>query len=181
MNTPMYNPYAHASQVSVDVKHVKFSDRLLGYYDHAARTIYIASTLSLVYAACVLAHELIHAIYEDTAEEMRNPRYRQQAEKRCNHIAALNLMPETRLIDTLRRYEDPDSWYEAMCVMPWVLKTYLENLTPTQRAYLESKTGRDLSSVNIETPISWAVDDCGRLVEVEVPPHKLSPEENGDC
>lgn len=177
----MYNPYAHASQAGIEVKHVQFSDRILGYYDHAVRTIYVSSTLSLVYAACVLAHELVHALYEDTAEEMRDKRYREQAERRCDQIAANNLMPEGKLIETLRRYEDPDSWYEAMCVMPWVLKTYLENLTPTQRAYLEAKTGRDLSSANIETPISWAVDEQGRLVEVEAQAHKLTSEENGEC
>lgn len=182
MKSPMYNPYSHASELGIEVKHVQFSGRLIGYYDHAIRTIYISSALSLVYAACVLAHELVHALYEDSPEDMKNTRYREQAERRCDDIAAKNLMPETKLIDVLTRYENPDSWYEAMCVMPWVLKNYLANLNPTQRAYLESVTGRDLSPSRVKATVSWKVDEDGRLIEVEEEPYQLTPEENGaDC
>lgn len=179
MNNPMYNPYAHASELGIEVKHVKFSGKIIGYYDHEIRTIYISSTLSLVYAACVLAHELVHAVYEDSAELMQDPVYRKQAEKRCDELAAKNLMPETKLIDILKRYESPETWYETMCIMPWVLKNYLANLNPTQRAHLESLTGRDLSPDRIDATRSWEIAEDGRLVEVDEAPHQLTPEENG--
>lgn len=161
----MYNPYQHAAQLGLTVLWKKLSGTLMGYYDHSERTIWVDEDLNFRQAKCTIAHEIVHAEFSDTEEQMGHEIFGPKMELRCDKIAAKRLIFTPQLVDAMREYDDPRIWCAELCVMPWALDHFLEDLTPQERIYLEKATGRTLPTLTLQEREDEAValDDAGHL------------------
>lgn len=137
----VYNPYQHAYDLGVKVAWGKLPAGLRGYYDHPTRTIWLREDLTVRVAHCVLAHEIVHAEFEDEFDSVPEA-WRAKAEKRCDKIAAKRLVIWPQLVDAIKASEDPATWCAELSVMPWVLENFFADLTPQERIRLEEETGR---------------------------------------
>lgn len=161
----MYNPYQHAAQLGVTIRWKKLSGTLMGYYDHETLTIWVDEALNFRQQKCTIAHEIVHAEFADTEEQRSHEIYGPKMELRCDKIAAKRLVFTPQLIDAMREYEDPKAWCAELCVMPWVLDHFLEDLTPQERIHLEKATGRNLPTRTLQEREEEAValDAAGHL------------------
>lgn len=137
----MYNPYQHAYELGINVAWGKLSPGLRGYYDHITKTIWLSESLSNRVAHCTLAHEIVHAEYEDEMDGLSEAT-KAKIEKRCNKIAAQRLVVWPQLVDAIKTFDDPRSWVAELGVMPWVLENFFADLTPQKRIRLEQETGK---------------------------------------
>lgn len=130
------------------VKWGKLPNNLRGYYDNATRTIWLREDLSVRVAHCVLAHEIVHAEFEDDLEGISEA-WVAKIEKRCDKIAAKRLVVWPQLMESIKAYDDPAVWCSEMSVMPWVLENFFADLTPQERVKLEEDAGRALPTRTI--------------------------------
>lgn len=137
----MYNPYQHAYDLKLNVAWGLLDPGLRGYYDHTTKTIWLSKYLTDRVSRCTLAHEIVHAEFEDEVDDLTETQ-RAKMEKRCNSIAAKRLVVWPQLVEAIKTYEDPRAWVAELSVMPWVLENFFNDLTPQERVQLEKETGR---------------------------------------
>lgn len=146
----MYNPYQHAYELKVTIRWSKLPPDIRGYYDHATRTIWLREDLTVRVAHCVLAHEIVHAEFDDNMNGIPDT-WRAKIEQRCDTIAAKRLIVWPQLVDAIKAFGDPRAWVAELGIMPWVLENFFRDLTPQERLHLEKETGRTNISYT-ETP-----------------------------
>lgn len=134
----MYNPYQHAAELGVQVRWAVLDKRVQGFYEHDEQTIWLSESLTFREARCVLAHEIVHAEFADQGASAAS----EKVELRCDKIAASRLIYIPQLIRAMSEYEDIKAWCAELCVMPWVLEHYLQDITPQERIDLQQRTGR---------------------------------------
>lgn len=161
----MYNPYQHASALGITIKWEKLDGTLMAYYDHDKTTIWVHEALNFRQQKCAIAHEIVHAEFADTAEQMSHEVYGKKMELRCDKIAAKRLVYTPQLIEAMREYDVPKAWCAELCIMPWVLDHFFEDLTPQERIHLEEQTGRVLPTLTLQERdnLSVDVDEQGHL------------------
>ncbi len=137
----MYNPYQHAYELGITVAWGELRPGIRGYYDHATKTIWLSKYLSDRVARCTLAHEIVHAEYEDEMDGLSES-WRAKIEKRCDSMAAKRLVVWPQLVEAIKLHEDPRAWVAELSIMPWVLENFFADLTPQERLRLEKETGR---------------------------------------
>lgn len=136
----MYNPYQHAAELGVTVRWGSLGANVQGFYDHAANTIWLNEALGFREARCVLAHEIVHAEFAGTGQEAD----KESVELRCDKIAASRLIYIPQLMQVMVEVEDARYWCAELGVMSWVLKHFLQDLTPQERLDVQKHTGRVL-------------------------------------
>lgn len=118
-----YDPYQHADQLGLTVHYGNPGTGLLGLYIHRRRTIILRAGLSARVERCALAHEIVHAEYED--EPTSDGAWSARREARCDRIAAERLIDRETLLSTASAYEDMGEWAAALEVTGWILGAYL--------------------------------------------------------
>lgn len=142
----MYNPYQHASELGITVKWAKLDKGVQGFYEHAKNTIWLSVALTFREARCVLAHEIVHAEFEDEKPGGQD----EKVELRCDKIAASRLIYIPQLIKAMKDSANPKDWCAELTVMPWVLEHFLQDITPQERIDLQNLTGKELPVLTLE-------------------------------
>lgn len=148
----MYNPYQHASELGVAVKWGNLGETVQGFYDHQQNTIWLSEALGFREARCVLAHEIVHAEFTDTGLEADKA----SVELRCDKIAASRLIYIPQLMKAMVEVPEARYWCAELGVMPWVLKHYLQDITPQERIDLQKHTGRVLEVQTLQERLADA-------------------------
>lgn len=99
-----YDPYQHADQLGLTVHYGNPGTGLLGLYIHRSRAIMLRAGLSARVERCALAHEIVHAEYDD--EPTSDGTWSAKREARCDRIAAERLIDRETLLSTASAYED---------------------------------------------------------------------------
>ena len=122
----MYNPEDHATRLGVRVVYGDPGSKRNGIYLHNCRTIIIRATLTNRGKRSTLAHEIVHAEFED--EPTLDHVWHAKRERRCNIIAAQRLLQDADPHLTAG-VADMAEWCRIYDVLPWVITTYLERQT----------------------------------------------------
>lgn len=122
----MYDPFAHAEALHLRILIKDPGNNNDGYYDHRTRTIWLRPGMTYRAQRSTLAHEIIHAQFED--EPTCDPVWHAKRERRCDNIAAQRLLRDAdpRHVSGIT---DLAEWCRIYDVLPWVITTYLERQT----------------------------------------------------
>lgn len=120
--TSNYNPWDHAHRLDIPVLWGNPGCGHLGLW--TGSHIILDAEMRSREARCVLAHEIVHAEFEDhpTADHIWHAR----REARCNRIAAARLINPNRLLELAATTEDMGIWALELGVTGWLLEAYLK-------------------------------------------------------
>lgn len=106
---------------------------LLGYTDHASRTIVLDRRLTQAERRCTIAHELEHQARGPVPAE---PVLAAREEAAVDAAVARKLIPIRKLGEALAWSQDPDEVAEELWVDVQTLEVRLRRLHPSERHYL---------------------------------------------
>jgi hypothetical protein len=116
-----YDPWNHAHDLGVNVEWGETHGNL-GLWD--GHTIRLAPDLNRREERCVLAHEIVHAEFED--EPTSDHFWHARREARCDRLAATRLICPNRLLELAATTEDMGIWALELGVTGWLLEAYLK-------------------------------------------------------
>lgn len=119
----MYDPYAHAASLGVEVTWGRVAPGHDAEYDAARDLIILRRGLTARKERCVLAHEVVHAEHGDIPSPFGPINLRQ--ERRADQHSALRLINEGDFRRAIRLSQDPAEWCLELGVTADALETYL--------------------------------------------------------
>lgn len=116
----MYDPDLHAGELGIQVTEELLPGRW-GEYRRDERKIVLYPGLTRAQWRCVLAHEIVHAEYDDITTHQ--PWVDARAEKRADRMAAQRLVSPADLTMALSIFPNDRLAVAAeLCVTPWLLE-----------------------------------------------------------
>lgn len=117
-----YDPWLHVDYMNIPVEWGDPGGDGLGLW--TGHSIILDAGLRAREARCVLAHEIVHAEFED--EPTRDHVWDARRETRCNRIAAERLINPIRLKELAATTDDIGIWAIELNVTGWILEAYLK-------------------------------------------------------
>lgn len=118
-DTRRYDPHRHAEDLGITV-HYRRLRTCSGLYVPELRVIFLQPRMHRIHERSVLAHEIVHAEYDDRGRE-------DHQERRADRVAARRLIAPDDLREVALLSDDPGAWALELDVTDHMLDVWLRD------------------------------------------------------